>query len=326
MIRAGWTFLVLAGSLVAPGPRSGPRSAAAGTPAPAAPARVTPTSPSPAPKSPAGPALDTAQVRAAFLSGEPDEIRRVGRRAGARRLSRALSPAPTDRVLALAAAAAAPWAEDAPWLLAPLADQAGSPDRSLALAAARAAAHIAAALDRNAELDRDMPLDWVRSRLTEYRALASDTGRWPDLRVTALEVATDLSRSLGDQAGPDDAPYDLTSVLADPDPELRRAALELTASPLPAAQLHLVAGRVVAEQSALVALVAGQVACDGLAFGDPARPVLAALGRRGIARLQTLVVNPSLPRAARVGAAHCLAADGSRASKAALAHLGHLSP
>src|SRR5690606_8369593 len=58
-------------------------------------------------------------LRRGFLAGASDEVQRAGLRAASRGLSRALAGA--DRVLAMAAADAAPSAEDAIWLLVPLA-------------------------------------------------------------------------------------------------------------------------------------------------------------------------------------------------------------
>ncbi|HUS64695.1 MAG TPA: hypothetical protein VMZ28_09150, partial [Kofleriaceae bacterium] len=82
---------------------------------------------------------------------------------------------------------------------------------------------------------------------------------------------------------------------------------------------------VTAEPLPLVALVAGQVACEALAVGVAARPVLAALGAAGLERLRALVATRGLPLGARLGAGRCLAADPSGKSRAALATLPHRS-
>jgi hypothetical protein len=258
-------------------------------------------------------------LRDAFLAGSGDEVERAGRHAGARRLSIALAAG--DRILAMAAADAAPAAEDAVWLLEPLAVAARSPDRPLALRAARAAARIGGDLDRGALLAGDVPLDWVRARIAELRAISADAGRWTDVRVSALEAAARLHRALDRDAGPADTPYDLAATATDPDPELRRAAFELLGSPLRPAELAIAARAVIGDKELAVAIAAGQAACEGLTHGDPARPVIAALGRKGLARLRLLVASKALSLGARRGAARCLAADGSRASKKALASL-----
>lgn len=267
------------------------------------------------------PPVESELLRGALLSGSADDVERAARNAGARRLSLALAGAASDRVLALAAADGAPFAEDAIWLLVPLAEAARSPDRPLAVRAARAAARIAGAVDPGDLLERDVPPDWTRARIRDLRAVAADPGRWTDVRVLALEAAARLHRALGSEAGPADAPYDLAQAAADPDPEIRRAAFELLASPLRPAELAIAAGAVAAEVDLTVALAAGQAACDGLRFGDPARPVLAALGARGLVRLRALVASRMLSAGARLGAARCLIADGSSASKKALASL-----
>jgi hypothetical protein len=78
---------------------------------------------------------------------------------------------------------------------------------------------------------------------------------------------------------------------------------------------------VAADPDPVVALAAAQAACEGLRFGDPARPVLAALGAKGLPRLRALVADRNLSGGARLAAARCLAVDGSSASKKALATL-----
>lgn len=266
-------------------------------------------------------AVEAELLRGALLSGSTDEVERAARNAGSRRLSIALAGADSDRVLALAAADGAPFAEDAVWLLVPLAVAAGSPDRPLAVRAARAAARIAGTLDRTALLTADVPPDWTRARVHELRAIAADPSRWTDVRVLALEAAARLHRALELDAGPADAPYDLAATALDPDPELRRAAFELLGSPLRPAELAIAASAVARDGESMVALAAGQAACEGLRFGDPARPVLAAIGAKGLVRLRALVANKALSPGARLGAARCLAVDGSSASKKALATL-----
>lgn len=267
------------------------------------------------------PPVEGELLKGAFLSGSTDDVERAARSAGVRRLTLALAGAASDRVLALAAAEGAPFAEDAVWLLVPLLAAARSPDRPLAVRAARAAARIAGSLDSSELVTSDVPPDWTRARIHELRALAADSARWTDVRVSALEAASHLHRSLEAEAGPADAPYDLAAAAVDPDPELRRAAFELLRSPLAPAELAIAANAVAADQDRVVALAAGQAACDGLRFGDPARPVLAALGARGLLRLRGLVSDRTLSAGARLGAARCLVVDGSAASKKALATL-----
>src|SRR5262245_30362009 len=78
------------------------------------------------------------RVPDAFLAADEGELARAGRQASSRELAPRLAGA--DRLSALAAASAAPSADD-PWqLLAPLARLAGGADRPLAVAAATSAA------------------------------------------------------------------------------------------------------------------------------------------------------------------------------------------
>ena len=266
---------------------------------------------------------EVAALRTAFLAGHRDDLARAGARLAARRLGPALLG--DDRELALAAAAASPFAEDAVWMLGPLAEVAGSPDRPAAAASARAAARIAGALDGGALLVADVPLDWVRGRAAAYRVLAADAGRWTDVRVAALETAAHLVRALGEGAAPPSSPRDrigqvlgwepdgLGAFLDDPDPELRRAAVELAPAPLAGEVLRAI-GASAADDDDAVAAAAVLAACEGLAFGEPAAPVIAALGARGLARARALASTTDLPDGARDAAARCLAAArGERA-------------
>jgi hypothetical protein len=268
----------------------------------------------PTPSRPPAESPDLAGLRSAFLSGAPDELVRAGQRLPAARLGDVL--AGSDREMVLAATGAAPSAPDAIWLLVPLGELASSPDRPLAAAAARSAARIAGQLDADELLDRDVPPDWTRARLAEYRARAADAGRWTDVRVACLEVAAQLQRSLGERAA--GAPYDMAALLADPEPEVRRAAVELALGPLGAREIELVAGRVSSDDDGGVRAAAAQALCEGLAFGDAPQPVLAALGSRGLARLRALVADSGQPESARAAASLCLVADGSTASRAVL--------
>jgi len=297
-----------AGASAAQGGSSGP---AGSTPAGGAAGAITAAPPSPAP--PTDPP-ELAALRAAFLSADPDELARAGARLAARRLAGPLSGG--DRELALAAAAAAPSAPDAVWLLELLGQLAGSADRPIAAAASRAAARIAGAVDLDALLVGDVPLDWVRARAAEYRSRAADPGRWADVRVASLEVAAHLVRALGERATPADSPYDLAAVLADPEPELRRAGVELAPTPLSPDALRLIATRAGSDDDPAVAAAAVLAVCEGLAFGDPAGPVMAALGSRGLARARALASFGDLPDGARDAAARCVTAGGDRASEA----------
>ena len=253
-----------------------------------------------------------AGLRAAFLSGAADELVRAGQRLPAARLADVLGG--SDRELVLAATGAAPSAPDAIWLLVPLGELAASPDRPLAAAAARSAARIAGQLDADELLDRDVPPDWTRARVAEYRARAADAGRWTDVRVSCLEVAAHLHRSLR-AAG---EAYDLAALLGDAEPEVRRAAVELAMGPLGPREVELVAARASSDDDEAVRAAAVQSLCEGLAFGDASRPVLDALGARGLGRLRALVADDDQPEVARAAASLCLAADGSPASRAAL--------
>jgi hypothetical protein len=265
-----------------------------------------------------------AQLKAALLSGDLGEVPRLGASLPTSDLRAALQS--RDRLVRLAACRAAPAAQDGWVLLAGLARAAATPDRPIAACAARSAVVIARALDREHVEAHDIPDDALRTRLDAWRAVGADPGRWPDVRVHALEVSAYLARALGPDATPADVAYDLGARLADHEPEVRRAALELIPHAPGAVPLDAVAKRVTEDRDDTVALVAAQVMCAGLAHDDPPAPVLAAMGEAGLARLRTLVLAADMPPAALFDAARCLAADAAPASKSALASLAKKGP
>lgn len=274
----------------------------------------------PAPAQPAGPPRDPiGEMVIAYATGDRDALVRRALAVSTEQMRAALTS--SDRMVALAAAFAAPHTRSA-WLHLPqLAALARSPDRPLAVTAARSARLIASKSEHTDVLWRGIPLDRVRKSSSAFRSIAHDPGRWTDVRVAALETATHLHRQLGNRASPDDAPFDLAEMMKLPDPELRRAAIELSATPLPADQRQLVAATVTADPDPLVAAVAAHVLCEDLVFGGDAAAILAALGKSGIDRLRALMGNRDIPLPSRRGAGRCLAAEGSRASSAALGKL-----
>ncbi len=147
-------------------------------------------------------------VRAA-QAGHQSELARLGARAGARGLRPLLvaedpAAAPPAREVSLAAVMAAPAAEDAWDLLAPLAMHAAGPDRLLAASAAASAAVIAVRLHREwsgaheAQESAPAALVTVQQRWLD---VARDPGRWVNVRVLALETAVALGRVLHALAG-----------------------------------------------------------------------------------------------------------------------------
>lgn len=268
------------------------------------------------------PSPPVSELRAAILGRDADAVARVGSRASATQLEAALGS--RDRLVRRAAARAAPDCADAWVLLLPLAGVASSPGHAEAAEAARAAAAIARELDRARALAEEIPDDRVRTRLEAWRAVSADPGLWPDVRVLALEVGTALAAALGADATAEDVAYDVEARLDDPEPEVRRAALEL----LPSDDLptRAVAERLRADPDATVSLVAGQVLCAELAFGANADDVLAVAGRAGIEKLRKLIVLPGAPPGAALAAARCLAADAEPESRAALDRLAKRGP
>ena len=248
-----------------------------------------------------------AGLAAAFQHGDRDQLAHEARRAG-HRLSGAL--ASEDRTLRLAAVAAAPNAQ-VPWvMLAPLAKLARSKDRREAASAAWTAARIANGLDRQTVLDQDYPVDLLHERMAAWREVARDRGRWPDVRVHALETAAALHRALGSDAM--QAPFDLASTAADPEPEVRRAVFELLPAPLPDELIAMVARRVTDDGEPAVALAAAQALCLGIALDADPAPLVEALGDAGLARIAELAATSGMSAAAMADAQRCLDAAGRR--------------
>lgn len=263
-------------------------------------------------------------LRAALLSPDADAIARAGARSSARELE--LAFASPDRLTRLAASRASPHCADSWVLLLPLAWAARDPDRALAAEAARAAVFIARDFDRDRVRLEEIPDDRVRARLEAWRRVGATPDLWPDVRVLALETSVALAAALGPDALPEDVPYDVTARLGDHEPEVRRAALELLPTAPEELPREAIADRVTRDEDETVALVAAQILCAGLFFGDDARAALAAMGEPGLERLRKLVERPAAPAAAALDAARCLAADGSTESRAALQRLAARGP
>lgn len=268
-----------------------------------------------------GTSADTGGALArALVSPDRDAISTIGARTGAAGLTPVLAAG--TRRQRVAACRAAPSAPDAWALVEPLAKVAGGADRALAVEAARAASAIAAALDRDALLAADAPDDEVRAALGAWRAVGADAHRWPDVRVHALEIGRDLAVALGPDAQAD-APFDAAARVADAEPEVRRAALEL----LPARNPPLaLAASALADPDPTVAVAAAQAMCAGLALGDDAKPVLAAAGAAGLERMRAMVVDAKLSAPARLDTARCLVADGAAKSITAARRFAATAP
>jgi hypothetical protein len=256
------------------------------------------------------------RLRAAYLAGDRLELARAGWNLGAQALADELETSERERVLA--ALAAAPFADDAHALLLPLAELAHSPDRPVAVAAARAGLAVSREIDRDRALSMDIPTDVLDAAVSSWLELAADSGRWPDLRVHALDAAQSLARAVGLPDADDE--FDLAALLADDDAELRRAALHRLPLPLSPEHQALAAAAARADPDADVTAAALQILCGGLAAGDPAAPILEALGDEGQSRLRALLLEPPkhVTTAALVDAALCAVAAGDLDSRRAL--------
>jgi hypothetical protein len=244
---------------------------------------------------------------AAFQRGDRDQLAHEARVAAASGLATSLSS--KDRAEQLAAIAAAPHVDAAWWLLTPLAQRAQSRDRRIASTAARSAALIAGELTRHQVIELEISVDLLHERLEAWREVARDRGRWADVRVHAMVTAAEIHGALGRDA--EQAPFDLESAAADPEPEVRRAAFELLPAPLPDDLIATVAAHVL-DDDPVVALSAAQAVCAGIGLDANPKPLLAALGDAGLARIRALVAAPDAHTGAAVDARRCLAAAGDR--------------
>jgi len=276
-----------------------------------------------------GPPPSSAQPRSesglidAFMRTDFDGIARAGRAYSARGLAKLLhASSPAAR---RAAIAAAPAAEDGWQLLGDLAVLAGKADRAVAPAAARAAASISQSLSPSRVAELEITEATLRERAARWGALARHGGVWPDVRVHALEVNALLTRALSSDAR-EGVAVSLESIATDPEPEVRRAAIELADQPLDAGNRERAAEMLRSDGDPVIAVVAGQALCGGIAMGDASRPILQAIGSAGLERLRDLVGNPKLPITARIEAAYCLRASAGKLDRAALARLAKNAP
>lgn len=265
-----------------------------------------------------------AAAVAAFRRGDLDETTRLFHRAGRDAVAAALTAA--DRTAALAAA----WATETraePWPLPLLAGAAASADRRRALAATRAALAISTRLDPELAAAEDLDGATLASWQADWLAQARRATGWIDVRSDSLEVAAllgQVARSLG---APVPAPgeAEMLGALADPDPAIRRAAVELFASPLSSPVRAELARLVAAEAEGQVARAAAGALCAELT-GAPSQAligdVLRNLGPEGLTRARQLARTTHAAGAAEVALARCLVADDSAESRAALRALG----
>ena len=204
----------------------------------------------------------------AFERGDLDEAARQGVLAGPAVVEQAL--AGKARTAKLAGIAAAPITEDRIELLPALADVAASPDRRVAIPAARAARTIAAQLAQ-----RDVPDDIAAEDLAAWRArfvsIAANADHFVEVRLACLDTA----QALGGFA--------LAPLLADPDPLVRAEAIDLQPRPVDPALRPALAQTVASDADPHVALAAARLLCAD----DPAAAT-AALGTVGVARLAKL--------------------------------------
>lgn len=248
------------------------------------------------------------------------ELERTARRVGVGRLERALmSPNPPLRAAAIAAA---PFLGKA-WLLLPsLAGLLGSRDAVQSPSAAEAILRIAEDLRRpDLEHNEDLPetLSDVTDRLA---ACGRDPGLSPAVRAKALLALAQLMEvvEVGEEA--------LLDLLADPEPVVRQAAIELFAHTSNDEALTRLAGLVVSESAPNVARAAAALICAEVPVSrgrDPAR--LLALGHaRAQNRLRQIAQDPDASEDQLLDVARCLLRIGKPADWKSYRALERRSP
>lgn len=291
---------------------------------------------------PQGGGRTSQRLHECLLRGALVELEEIGTNLSIAALKAAIED--PDRQVALAGIAAARSARDGISLLSPLARQAlaSAPDvsaarssvrpvvrfvdRPVAAAAAQVATDIVRQLDAQRVVADDIALDEVDEPLRHWRAVAEADGLWADVRVQALDVVVALARLRGDAA----SGFDLSSMLRDPEPEVRRAALELApASALSADVRTTVVDVLVNDPQPQVALAAAQALCSNAsdASSVSARDATQRLpGEPALARIAELVLQDGLSPAGLLDAARCLARERSPRSARALRALSERGP
>lgn len=273
---------------------------------------------------------------AAFERGDADQLAALARTLDPTQVRQGLRAGPgATRAAAIAAAPAVP---DGWRLLPALALLAGGWDRSTAAGAASSARAIARGLTPAVVEAADLGDDELATAEAQWLALAERDDRWPDLRAAAVIISraiADARLATGDGATP---AWDAASPLAqaldglrvDDEPAVRRAAIEATPVPAPPALVVPLVRTLHEDADDTVALAAGQALCAALTPTpqDPPAPVLGSVGPSGLARLRALVASTddALPLAARLDAARCLAASGTRDDEAAVRALARAAP
>lgn len=213
-------------------------------------------------------AAGITSMTSAFDRGDLDEAARQGALAGPAVVEQAL--AARSRTTRLAAIVAAPITEDRAELLPDLADVAASPDRRVAIPAARAAHAIASEL-ANHNLPDDLAAADVAAWRARFATIAGNADHIIEVRLAALDTA----QALGG--------FPLAPLLSDPDPLVRAEAIDLQPRPVDPALRTVLAQTVATDADPHVALAAARLLCAD----DPAAAT-AALGTVGVARLAKL--------------------------------------
>ncbi len=200
--------------------------------------------------------------------------------------------------------------------MAQLSQGAASRDRRVAALASAKAMRVAHDLDRYAIETNEISEAERMHQRDAWIALASDTHRWIDLRVAALEIAVAIDQTMAPAKTLPPAGW--KPFLIEDDPEMQLAAVELVPDSkfLAARLLQLIA----VELSEELALTAAARHCEAIA-STPA--TLSPIQEARIAELATTSTYSIVARARLVG---CLSQSETPASRRALRTLLSESP
>ncbi len=244
------------------------------------------------------------ELVAGYIAADQTELERIASAMSSAELDNRLGH--SVRLHQLSAIAAVPWTHEPTHHLSALAETADSPDRKIAVAGTRAALTIVATLNPGVIENRELETAALADALGHWRRIVEDDGRWPDVRVDALELVTSLAKTLERSDWRD---Y-LAARLESAEPELRRAAIELLPQPLTDASRTAVRSAI-DDKDEQVSATAAAILCQGIASGDAPGETIEALGDQGKAKLTAIITaSPAwLEPAFKRYIAACLAAN-----------------
>ncbi len=252
-----------------------------------------------------------AELVKAHKRGDRAALGRVAERLGPARLGEAI--ASPDAAVGAAALAAAPLAHGAVLLTGAIAAQLGAADPARTVAAATALGLLLDGAVPTALEEWDVPPDTIARACDGLRALASRADAAPAVRLVALDAVAATLPSCG--------PVDVTGLVRDPAPAIRRAAVLIAAGGRREAVVREAIGDGDRGVSAVATAAACRVEARAARNGGPPPPPPAALA---VARAQASATGTAADDAVEM--LDCLAAGGTPADRGLLDELQRRPP